>query len=729
MANRDEAAVLAPPSRGEPGRPSFLAEIRRRRIVQASTAYAIAVFAVLQGVEVIRTAFEWPHWVLTASTVIGLIGFPFNLFFAWQAHDSDDDIWTSLARRLPKPTWVLVGVLALGAAGVASWRIWGETKPPPKALTVLVADLQNWTGEGVFDGTLEPALGLALEGASFINAYRREAARKIANDLKLEGSNLDENRARLVAQREGIGVVTGGSIEKTASGYRVSLHAVDAFTGKALVSAVQDVPTKDAALTAAGKLAARVRTALGDATPEAAQLKEAETFSAGSLDAAHEYALGMASVEEGKNDEAIRRYLEAVRLDPQMGRAWSGLAVVEQNRGRRAESERYFEKAMAHVDRMSEREKYRSRSVYYLHQDDVDKAIEDLVPLLQKYPGDNAGHANLAVAYQLKRDFKRAIESGRRAVEISPKKVAQRNNLGLFAMYAGDFDTAIREQQKVLELNPGYTGGYVGLALAQYASGKRDEAIVTWTRLGVLGGAAASMATEGLADIAIYEGRLGDARALLEKGIEEDEREKRDEGLGRKLAMLGSVQVTSGQTAKALATAERGRQATNEDYVLFQIGLVFLGAGDEKKVRAIADDLEKRLGVDSRMFALVLQGAIATRKKNHVEAVAKFKAATQLVDAWPARYGLGRAYQEAGAYAQAQQELESAVMRRGEITDVFLQIVPTYRYFGPAQYQLARVQESLKSPVAVESFKAFLAPKRGSDDPLVADAKKRAGVP
>jgi len=100
-----------------------------------------------------------------------------------------------------------------------------------------------------------------------------------------------------------------------------------------------------------------------------------------------------------------------------------------------------------------------------------------------------------------------------------------------------------------------------------------------------------------------------------------------------------------------------------------------------------------------------------------------------MVDAWPARYGLGRAYQEAGAHAQAQQELEAAVMRRGEATDVFLQIVPTYRYFGQAQYQLARVQESLKSPVAMESFKAFLAPKRGNDDPLVADAKKRAGVP
>jgi tetratricopeptide (TPR) repeat protein len=403
--------------------------------------------------------------------------------------------------------------------------------------------------------------------------------------------------------------------------------------------------------------------------------------------------------------------------------------VVEQNRGRLAEAERYFEKAMAHVDRMSDREKYRSRSVYYLHKDDVDKAIEDLVPLLQKYPGDNAGHANLAVAYQLKRDFRKAIESGRRAVEISPKKVAQRNHLGLFEMYAGDFEAAMREQQKVLELNPAFPGGFVGLALAQYAAGRRDESISTWTRLGAFGGDAASLAAEGLADIAVYEGRLGDARVLLEKGVEEDARASLDEALGRKLAMLGSIHLATGQPARALAAAERGRKATNADYVLFQVGLVFLGAGEEKRAKAIADDLEKRLGVDARMFSLVLQGGIASRKKSHVEAVARLKAAMQLVDAWPARYGLGRAYLEAGAYPQAQQELEAAVQRRGEATDVFLQIVPTYRYLGQAQYHLARAQEALKSPAAVEAFKAFLAPKRGNDDPLVADAKRRAGVP
>ena len=49
---------------------------------------------------------------------------------------------------------------------------------------VLISDFENRTGEPVFDGTLEPAFGLALEGASFISSYNRASAQKVAAQLK-----------------------------------------------------------------------------------------------------------------------------------------------------------------------------------------------------------------------------------------------------------------------------------------------------------------------------------------------------------------------------------------------------------------------------------------------------------------------------------------------------------------------------------------------------------------
>jgi tetratricopeptide (TPR) repeat protein len=108
------------------------------------------------------------------------------------------------------------------------------------------------------------------------------------------------------------------------------------------------------------------------------------------------------------------------------------------------------------------------------------------------------------------------------------------------------------------------------------------------------------------------------------------------------------------------------------------------------------------------------------------DAIRLFREAQNLADTWLGRLELGRAYVEAGAYTEAYSELESALKRRGEATAVFLDDIPTYRYFPAVYYYLGRSQEGLNSPAAAESYQTFLDIKENSDqDPLVTDARKR----
>ena len=56
---------------------------------------------------------------------------------------------------------------------------------------------------------------------------------------------------------------------------------------------------------------------------------------------------------------------------------------------------------------------------------------------------------------------------------------------------------------------------------------------------------------------------------------------------------------------------------------------------------------------------------------------------------------------------------------------LFLDDIPTYRFFPSAYYYLGRAQEGLNSPAAAESFRTFLAIKSKTDaDPLVEYARK-----
>jgi tetratricopeptide (TPR) repeat protein len=287
--------------------------------------------------------------------------------------------------------------------------------------------------------------------------------------------------------REGINVVTSGSIDRSGDGYEVSIRAVDATTGKTIAEDREKASSKDAVLATVARLAAKVRRALGDATPESTQLAAAETFTAGSLEAGARV--------RGRPGPAVGRRLgggdpplpEGARPRPQpRPRVRGPRRRREQPRAAGRRREELQGGARAHRP-MSEREKYRTRGGYYLLIRNPDNAIDEFTSLVKQFPADTAGIANLAFAYFVKRDMANALLWGRRAIEIYPKNVPQRNNFGLIAMYAGDFETGVREQRTVLQMNPQFVLAYVGLALSELGAGRPQQALETWNRLAAIG--------------------------------------------------------------------------------------------------------------------------------------------------------------------------------------------------------------------------------------------------
>ena len=128
-----------------------------------------------------------------------------------------------------------------------------------------MADFDNRTGDAVFDGALEQALGLGLEGASFISAYGRPQARKAAAELDpAAGGKLDERLAQLVCRSVGVKVTVAGSIEPTSEGYVLKAWALDPVTSKRVAEAARAVKAKGDVLKAADGLAADLRRQLGD---------------------------------------------------------------------------------------------------------------------------------------------------------------------------------------------------------------------------------------------------------------------------------------------------------------------------------------------------------------------------------------------------------------------------------------------------------------------------------
>ncbi|MBA3297762.1 MAG: serine/threonine protein kinase, partial [Acidobacteria bacterium] len=108
---------------------------------------------------------------------------------------------------VPRKTVALAGgaILLLLGAGVG-WVLMNRDSSAPagprEPVSVLVANFENRANDEQFDGLLEQALAVGIEGTSFVTAFPRRDALRIARELD-PGKTLNEEVARLVARREG----------------------------------------------------------------------------------------------------------------------------------------------------------------------------------------------------------------------------------------------------------------------------------------------------------------------------------------------------------------------------------------------------------------------------------------------------------------------------------------------------------------------------------------------
>ncbi len=615
-------------------------------------------------------------------------------------------------------------VLVLAALGVWKFRSRVPTTGGGHApISILISDFENQTGDEVFEGTIEPAFGLALEGASFITNYPRNQALKTAERIQPGTQKLNMQMAKLVATREGVSAVVAGSVLREGENYKIEARILEPGSDKTLAEVSSKAVPKQKVLQEVASLSGKLRGALGDS--DLSSNAAAETFTSSSLEAAHAYAQAQTLRYSGKSEEAIQYFLKAVSVDSSFGTAYAGLAAMYANLGRRDDAVRSYKLAMSHEDRMTERERMRTRGGYYLATLDAQHAVDEFTALTAKYPADNMAHSALGFAYYLQRNMPKALEEGRRALEIYPKNVPYRNNVALYALYAGDFATAKKEASAAMQLNPAYVKCYITLALAEAALGNIDAANETYRSLAKVSESAKSFADTGMADLALFRGDTEGASSLLKAAIADDKAHNRGSAAAKKMMILSEAQLAAGDKAAALATVNEALKL-DESELLLGAARLYVELGQYDKASALAKTLGAKLERVPQAEAKLIDAEVLIAKGKPTEAVQLLQSAVEQSDLWLARFALARAYLALNANAQAESEIENCIRRQGEATDVYLDETQTFRYFPPVYYYQGIERQGSKSGNAVEAFKHFLSLRdKATKDPLVVDAKKR----
>jgi eukaryotic-like serine/threonine-protein kinase len=658
---------------------------------------------------------------------------------AWQGRSGGKKVSATAARRrmnrireLPWRRIAVTGAVVLASAAGIVWfaRRQEAAKPVEHAtISVLVADFANYTGDPVLDNTLEPMVGEALEGASFINVFSRGDARKLAGKLPHPSDKLDEQSARLVAENQELNTVITGEISLHGDEYDISAMALDALSGKVLAKSEVSVSSKQEILSSIPKLVVPIRKALGDSTPASKQFEEvAGGFRAASLEAVHQASIGVDEQFAGKFQDAFDSFEKAAQLDPKFTWAYTGMAAMDENLGKPEDALKYMKLAMANVDNMTERERYRDRGLYYRTTGDWQQCVQEYSQLVEHFPADRVGQNNLSICYTQLRNAPKALEAAQRAVAIMPKGVGPRLNLAFISAFAGDFAGSEAQARTALEINPSAAQGYLVLAEAKLGEGQIDQAADAYHKLETFGPMATSTATAGLADLAAYQGQYAEAARILAQGAEADEAAQMTDGAARKYVALGNIEEIQGKHSAALADTDKAVKNSQIPSIEFLAARTYVDAGELAKAQKLAASLSSALSGESQAYGKIVAGLIALKRKDTNEAVRQITAANNLLDTWIGHFDLGRVYLEAGDFTEADSEFDQCIKRRGEAIELFDDNVPTYAYLPPAYYDEGRVREGMKSDGFADFYKTYLSMRgQSQDDPLVADVRRRLG--
>lgn len=311
--------------------------------------------------------------------------------------------------------------------------------------TILLADIENSTGDTVFDGALKQGLAVTLGQSPFLDIFPESRVRQtlLLMERKTD-ERVSEPLAREICQRQGLKAFLTGSIVPLGSHYVIMLKAVNAQSGDEIAREQTEADNKEGVLKALSLAAIKMRSQLGESLSSIqkfdAPIEQATTAS---LDALKAYSLGLEQANNGNYAKAVPFYQRAVELDPKFALGYQALAREQLNTGFNDEAIVSATKAFEMRERTSENERLYITLIYHrIVTNDLEKGIEVGEVWKQTYPRFWRSYHSLADMYLDVGEFEKAVENGQEAARLNPKVAATYSNWAGGLMFLNRFDEA-----------------------------------------------------------------------------------------------------------------------------------------------------------------------------------------------------------------------------------------------------------------------------------------------
>jgi TolB-like protein/Tfp pilus assembly protein PilF len=222
---------------------TFFGELRRRNVYKVAIAYAMAGWALSQGVAQVFPVFDVPNWVIRVIVLLIIVGLPIALVLAWMFELTPHGIKrTETADAMPaalqqtKRAWIYVVVIG-GFASIGLFFLGRYTAPtvaPLPAKSIAVLPFENLSEDKA--------------NAYFADGIQVEVLTRLAKiaDLKvISRTSTQQYQSKpadltKIAKQLGVANIVEGSVQKTANQVRVNVQLVNVQTDSELWAETYD---------------------------------------------------------------------------------------------------------------------------------------------------------------------------------------------------------------------------------------------------------------------------------------------------------------------------------------------------------------------------------------------------------------------------------------------------------------------------------------------------------
>ncbi|MGE0552229.1 MAG: tetratricopeptide repeat protein [Gemmatimonadales bacterium] len=346
---------------------------------------------------------------------------------------------------------VAVAAIAVLALVMAIWLGRAPAALPYAAGDpLLLADVENVTGDTLFDRSLSFAARVALRQSAHVDLVGRSRIIATLRRMQLADSapSLTVALAREVAVRDGIRYVIGLRAERRDPGYLVSATLLDASSDRMVAEFAEPAETRAGTLAALDRVIAQIRARLGEPAAEQRTRSVAlPQVTTPSLEALRSYAVGVQAWSAGNFALAKDGWERAVALDTGFAMALGALGGWHYWHHRPDQGERYYREALERSSRLSEWERLNLESAVAGYRGDRAASERIAKTLAERFPSADTWY-----------------------------------NYGTTLLEAGRHETAIQALDQALQLDPDHTNSLVNVATAAKALGRFPDALTAYER-------------------------------------------------------------------------------------------------------------------------------------------------------------------------------------------------------------------------------------------------------